>query len=160
MPKLSTWTVANGGMMVSTIALREVIENALQCQNLFVIGYQTKANQNDSAKTDFRFVSVMYRIEKPLAGYRLVISYLNENGKRITTQKMVYCDKLYTSIKGGEVVYTPDQYAGRYFFTVELESLSLDLQKELTVTVQPFSAEQSGETVSFLDYRTATYVLN
>lgn len=160
MPKLSAWTVVSGGMMVSTKALRSVVENALHSQNISVIGYQTRVNGNDSTKTDVRIVSAMYRIEKPLAGYRLVLSYLNENGKRITTQKMVYCDTLYTSIKGGEVSYTPDQYAGRYFFTVELESLSMDLQKELTVTVQPFSAEKSGDSVSFTDYRAMTYVLN
>ena len=160
MPKFSAWQTMNGGVMVSTKALREVVENAFHSQNISVIGYQTRVNKNDSTKTDVRIVSAMYRIEKPLAGYRLVLSYLNENGKRITTQKMVYCDTLYTSIKGGEVSYTPDQYAGRYFFTVELESLSMDLQKELTVTVQPFSAEKSGDSVSFTDYRAMTYVLN
>jgi hypothetical protein len=160
MPKLSTWTVANGGMMVSTNALREVIENALQCQNLFVIGYQTKANQNDSAKTDFRFVSVMYRIEKPYAGYLVTISYVNENGKQITSQKTVYCDTLYTALNGGEEKYTADRYNGRYFLTFELQGISLDLQEDVTVTLCPFSSEQNGAGTLLNEYSVKTYVLN
>jgi hypothetical protein len=155
-----TWYRVNGEMIVSNAYLRDVINSAFEGDTYRTLGYQTRPNSADPNMTDYRFVAVMDRIEKPLAGYHIEISYLNENGKRITSEKTVYCNTLYTALQGGEAGYTPDQYAGRYFLTVEVESLSPALQKELTVTIQPFSAEQNGESTLFYEYRAKTYVLS
>lgn len=160
MPKFSAWQTVNGCEMVSTVALRDVIQSAAQSKALFVIGYQTRDNKTDPEKTDFRFVSVINPTRPSKVGYRVEISYVDEAGKRVTTQDIAYCDIVYTAVKGGDRIYTASQYNGKYFFTLEILALSTAQQKDLTVTVQPFVAEGDGENAVITYYRASSYVLN
>ena len=160
MPKYSTWTTVNGSMMVSTTALRDVVENALQSKNLCVIGYQTRVNESDPAKTDFRFVSVMDQIDQPIVGQHVVFSYLNEAGERVEYKVNVYCQTVYTTLKSGDRVLTPDAFDGNYFFTVEVMGIPVETLKELWVTVTPVSATSDGETLILEEYPAKICIFN
>ena len=160
--KFTTWQKVNGGVLVPTVALRDLIQSAVKTEDLFVLGYQTKANAENAALTDYRFVSVMKDTGLPAVGYHVTISYLNEAGETVKKEQTVYCSKVYAKVNGGDQIYEASKHGGDYLFTLVIEGVpaSGEANKDITVTVQPFGAEKSGSDVLFTDYRTMSYVLN
>lgn len=160
--KFTTWQKVNGGVLVPTVALRDLIESAVKTDDLFVLGYQTKANAENAALTDYRFVSVMKDTGVPAIGYHVTISYLNAAGEKVKNEQTVYCPNVYTKIKGGNEVYEASKLGGDYLFTLVIEGVPATgkTANDITVTVQPFGAEKDGAEILFTDYRAMTYVLN
>ena len=160
--KFYTWQQVNGGVLVPTVALRDVIQSAMKTDALFVLSYQTKENAENAALTDYRFVSVMKENGLPAVGYHVTLSYLNAEGARVVREETVYCSKIYQSVNGGDQTYVASQYGGDYLFTLVIEGVPAQSEgvKDLMITVQPFAAENSGEEILFTDYYAKTYVLN
>ena len=160
--KFTTWQKVNGGVLVPTVALRDLIQSAVKTEDLFVLGYQTKENAENAALTDYRFVSVMKDTGLPAVGYHVTISYLNEAGETVKKEQTVYCSKVYAKVNGGDQIYEASKHGGDYLFTLVIEGVpaSGEANKDITVTVQPFGAEKSGSDILFTDYRTMSYVLN
>ena len=156
----TTWQRVNGGVLVPTAALRDLIQSTMQSKALCTVGYQTVANETDPQKTDIRFVAVMKEITEPSVGFHLAFSYLNEEGARVMLQTNFYCKTVYPSIKGGGQVYTAEQFDGKYFFTVEIVGVPVAELKELMVTVQPLAAKVDGENLLVDEYPAKTYILN
>lgn len=160
--KFTTWQKVSGGVLVPTVALRDLIQSAVKTEDLFVQGYQTKANAENAALTDYRFVSVMKDTGVPAIGYHVTISYLNAAGEKVKNEQTVYCPNVYTKIKGGNEVYEASKLGGDYLFTLVIEGVPATgtTANDITVTVQPFGAEKNGAEILFTDYRAMTYVLN
>lgn len=160
--KYTTWQQVNGGVLVPTVALRDLMQSAMKTDDLFVLSYQTKENAENATLTDYRFVSVMKNTGLPAVGYYVTLSYINAEGDRVVREEIAYCAKVYRSINGGDQTYAASQYGGDYLFTLVLEGVPAqgDGVKDLMITVQPFAAEKSGEEILVTDYRAKTYVLN
>ena len=162
MPKFSAWQTLNGGVMVSSAALCDVVESAMQSRALCVVGYQIKVNEDDVNKIDFRFVSVMQQNAAASIGYRVTFSYVNETGSDKTIHHIAHCETVYPSIKGGDQHYSADQYDGVYFMTLVIEGIPvLDAScKDLTVILEPFAIERDGEKGQVVFYNEKLYFLN
>ena len=160
--KYSTWQKVNGGVLVPTVALRDLIQSATKTADLWTLSYQTKKNAEDATLTDYRFVSVMKDTGLPAIGYHVTMSYIDGAGVRQYKTETVYCPNVYTSIKGGDETYTASAYNGDYIFTLVIAGVpkASENRKDIIVTVQPFAAEQVGSDTIFTDYRAKTYVLN
>ncbi len=154
------WSRVDGAMMVRTAALKKCIDATLAKENLRVVGYQSKINDQNPALSDYRFVAVMENYSLPAAGFLLTMTYTDETGNTVTRVDRSYCSRVYRTVEGGGITYTAGTFGGDYLFTLTLSGVPNAITN-LRVEIRPFGATfNDGDLTLYENYFTRTVVLN
>lgn len=105
--------------------------------NTYMWGYQTRTNTDDSV--DYRFVANLNCSEtlpESVGFYAVLTSGDNK------IEQTVYCNTVYTAVKGGGNIYRATEQGGDWLFVLVLGNVPADA--EFSAVITPFTVDADG----------------